>query len=104
MRQAQGARRIAAGLAALIWLPVPASAEPQAMTVDSCVPCHGADGIAPDREVPHLAGQNEAYLYNQLLAFRSGKRRHKEMRYMARGMSDEEMRALAAYFASLPPR
>jgi cytochrome c553 len=54
--------------------------------------------------VPHLAGQNERYLFNQMMAFRTGKRVHKEMRYMARHMSVAEIAALAAYYAALPPR
>ncbi len=72
--------------------------------VDACAPCHGADGLAHDAEVPNLAGQNGAYLYNQLRAFRSGRRQHKEMLYMSRQLSDEDMRALAEYFSHLPPR
>jgi cytochrome c553 len=69
-----------------------------------CVPCHGADGIAKFTEVPNLAGQNELYLLNQLHAFHAGKRVHKEMDYMARKLTEEEMEAVAAYFAALPPR
>jgi cytochrome c553 len=72
--------------------------------VEACAPCHGADGLAHDAEVPNLAGQNAAYLYNQLLAFRSGRRPHKEMLYMSRQLSDDDMRALAEYFSRLPPR
>ena len=72
------------------------------MTVEACAPCHGVDGIAKDVEVPHLAGQNVVYLYNQLKAFKSGKRPHKEMRYMSRHVSEAEMEALADYYASLP--
>jgi cytochrome c553 len=72
------------------------------VTVEGCVPCHGVDGIGRDVEIPNLAGQHEVYLYRQLVAFRSGKRRHPEMRFMARTLGDEEMKALAAYFASLP--
>ncbi|MCI4677716.1 cytochrome c [Rhodoblastus acidophilus] len=72
--------------------------------VATCAACHGVDGIAHDAEVPNLAGQNEAYLYNQLRAFHSRRRAHKEMTYMSRNLTDEEMRALAAYFAHLPPR
>ncbi len=72
--------------------------------VEACAPCHGADGLAHDAEVPNLAGQNAAYLYNQLRAFRSGRRPHKEMLYMSRKLSDEDMRALAEYFSQLPPR
>ena len=72
--------------------------------ISGCVPCHGADGIAKFAEVPNLAGQNEPYLLNQLHAFHAGKRVHKEMDYMARKLTEEEMGAIAAYFASLPPR
>jgi cytochrome c553 len=69
-----------------------------------CIPCHGLDGIGRDAEIPNLAGQNEVYLANQLRAFKKGRRPHKEMLYMSRKMTDEDMRALAAYYASLPPR
>jgi len=78
--------------------------EPRRSTVEDCAACHGSEGIAKDAEVPNLAGQNELYLFNQMMAFRSGKRQHKEMRFMARTMTREEIAALAAYYASLPPR
>lgn len=70
--------------------------------LDSCTPCHGPDGIAKDTEVPHLAGQNEEYLQIQLENFRSGKRKHREMRYVAGELTRAEMDAIAAYFAALP--
>ncbi len=70
--------------------------------VSTCAPCHGTDGIAPDSEVPHLAGQNLLYLQNQLRAFHEGRRKHKEMRYMTRGLTEPEIEALAAYYAGLP--
>lgn len=69
--------------------------------ISGCAPCHGADGISRFGEVPNLAGQNEPYLLTQLRAFHSGKRAHKEMRYMSRNMTEEEMEAIAAYFSSL---
>ena len=72
--------------------------------VEGCIPCHGTEGIAKEADVPHLAGQNELYLYNQIKAFQSGKRPHKEMRYMSRNMSDEEIDAIAGYYANLPSR
>ncbi len=99
------ARAALAALAATCLL-APARGEPvhKADLLESCVPCHGMDGIGRDAEIPNLAGQNEAYLYNQLRAFRDGRRAHKEMLYMSRTMSDDDMRALAAYFANLPPR
>ena len=67
-----------------------------------CAACHGADGIARDVETPDIAGQHDIYLYNQMKAFRDRRRPHKEMRYMGRQMTDEEMRALADYYASQP--
>ncbi len=70
--------------------------------VAECAPCHGADGIAPDSEVPHLAGQNLLYLQNQLRAFHEGRRKHQEMRYMTRSLTEAEIEALAAYYADLP--
>ncbi|MCK9908313.1 c-type cytochrome [Microbacteriaceae bacterium K1510] len=93
-------RLIVAGLALTL-----ASAAPAAEVRDligECAFCHGEAGVAKDKDVPHLAGQQRDYLYNQLLAFRSGKRPHKEMRYMSRHMTEPEMRAIADYYASLP--
>ncbi|HRJ68743.1 MAG TPA: cytochrome c [Beijerinckiaceae bacterium] len=69
-----------------------------------CAPCHGVDGIAKERDVPHLAGQNAGYLYNQMKAFQSGKRPHKEMRFMSRPLTEAEMQAIAEFYATLPPR
>ncbi|MDP3319929.1 MAG: c-type cytochrome, partial [Bosea sp. (in: a-proteobacteria)] len=86
-------------VAAAAAISAPAMAEPRRSATEDCAACHGLDGIARDTEMPHLAGQNERYLFNQMMAFRSGKRAHKEMRYMARQMSVEEIAALAAHYA-----
>jgi cytochrome c553 len=107
VRRVSHRQTTARGLAILLALAAacaPALAEPRRSAVEDCAACHGLDGIARDTEVPHLAGQNERYLFNQMMAFRTGKRVHKEMRYMARHMSVEEIAALAAYYAALPPR
>jgi cytochrome c553 len=80
----------------------PASA--QTDLIAGCIPCHGLDGIGRDAETPNLAGQNEAYLFNQLKAFHARRRAHQEMQYMSRHMTHDEMQSLAAYYANLPPR
>ena len=85
-------------------LTSPAFAEPKRPVIEQCAACHGEDGIARDAEVPHLAGQNEKYLFNQMMAFRAGKRPHKDMRYLARLMTVQEIAGIAAYYAALPPR
>jgi len=57
-------------LAAALLLPAaPAAAIDKAALQDvivQCAACHGADGIAKDVEIPNLAGQHDAYIFNQL--------------------------------------
>lgn len=80
----------------------PAKAKPIAESV--CVGCHGADGNSPAAPNPHLAGQHAAYLLKQLNNFKSidGKpavRDNAIMAGMVAGLSDEDMKNLAAYFS-----
>ena len=76
-----------ATLLVALFLVAPARAQQAAPElISGCVPCHGANGIARFGEVPILAGQNAPYLLNQLHAFQSGKRTHKEMRTMTRNL------------------
>jgi len=72
--------------------------------VASCAPCHGFEGIGKDVEIPNLAGQHDVYLSYQLRAFRSGRRKHPDMSFMARKLTDAEINALATYYSGLPPR
>jgi len=99
---------IRAGILALAVLGAgPARAQSDGLVdliAEACAPCHGDEGIAKSVDVPNLAGQHNVYLYNQLRAFRTGKRPHKEMRFMSRQMTDDDMRAIADYYAKLPPR
>ncbi|HET8748920.1 MAG TPA: cytochrome c [Ramlibacter sp.] len=67
----------------------------------ACTVCHGALGISMVPNAPHLAGQPEIYLSEQLRNFRSGKRPHEVMSVIAKGLSDREIEDLAAWFASL---
>ena len=91
------------GLIALVSLAsMHADASPLQDVLTQCAACHGADGVARDVEVPNLAGQHDRYLLTQLQNFRSGKRPHKEMRYMSRHITDEEMEAIAQYYSNMP--
>jgi len=69
---------------------------------ETCVVCHGAEGITADPSIPSLAGQRERYLQWQLVFFRNGRRANEIMGPLAAELSDEELRNLGAYFASLP--
>jgi len=66
----------------------------------SCVACHGVDGNSVNPEWPKLAGQHEGYLTKQLLYFHSGERMNDTMKGMVQGLTEQDARNLAAYFAS----
>lgn len=71
-----------------------------------CATCHGSDGMAVMPIYPNLAGQNEAYLVNALESYRAGLRQGPTaglMTPIAKTLSDEDIAALAAYYASLTP-
>src|SRR5258708_1202559 len=68
-----------------------------------CTPCHGETGISQTENTPSLAGQPDLYLQWQLVFFRSGSRKNEIMQPMAEQLSNEDVRNLGAYFASLPP-
>ena len=72
-------------------------------TGQSCVDCHGQDGNAPiDPSYPRLGGQYADYLAHALQAYRSGDRENALMASQARGLSDQQIADLAAYFGSRP--
>ncbi|WP_341936617.1 c-type cytochrome [Marinimicrobium sp. C2-29] len=68
----------------------------------SCMGCHGPEGISRVDSYPSLAGRSQAYLEEQLKAFRSGERDNPMMGSVARNLSDEAIAALSHYYASLP--
>ena len=73
-----------------------------------CFACHGADGVATadalaaDKNVPNLAHQTDLYLQFQLVFFRKGVRKNEVMNAMAEQLSNDDLRDVSAYFASLP--
>lgn len=68
-----------------------------------CAACHGADGNSTNPEWPNIAGQSKRYLYEQLQAFQSGDRENAVMAGQVEDLDDQDMRDLAAYYASLEP-
>lgn len=66
-----------------------------------CTMCHGARGTS-GADTPNLAGQNAESTYKQLRDLQSGHRKSEIMAPHARNLSDQDMRDLAAYYASLP--
>ena len=74
----------------------------------TCAACHGPDGNAPVNIYPKIAGQHADYIYKQLTEFKLGMtsggkegRMNPVMSGMAMPLSDQDMKDLSAYFASL---
>ena len=66
-----------------------------------CHACHGMNGAPVADEWPVLAGQSAVYLAAQLRAFRGGERQHPLMQPVVRGLSDQAITELSAYYASI---
>lgn len=66
-----------------------------------CTPCHGPTGISYASS-PNLAGQYAITIYKQLRDYQAGARTNAIMTPMAQSLSDEQMRRIAAYYASVP--
>jgi len=87
------------------------SAIPAFKSVDSmearmqgCVTCHGQSGQGTGNPYfPRIAGKPAAYLYNQLVAFRDGKRAYPPMNYLIAYLPDAYLREMAEYFSKQRP-
>ncbi len=67
----------------------------------TCAACHGTKG-GFETDIPSLAGKPEAVLEAQLLAFKRDEMPGATvMPRLTRGYEDDELRAVARYFASL---
>lgn len=68
-----------------------------------CVACHGVDARGT-AHMPRLAGQHPGYVLASLKHFstKDGVRNSAEMEMVVREMSEADMRAVAAYVATLP--
>lgn len=67
----------------------------------SCAACHGTQGMAQSG-MPSLAGMGKEALLQKMLAFKTGKQPDATlMPQIAKGYSDEQLAALAAYFSAL---
>ena len=64
-----------------------------------CVACHTADGSRGSPANPILQGQHPEYIVKQLQEFKSGKRKNAVMMGFASGLSEEDMRHIAAFYA-----
>jgi cytochrome c553 len=72
----------------------------QTTSTQVCVACHTADGSRGSPANPILQGQHPEYLYKQLTEFKSGARNNAIMKGMAGTLGEEDMKNVAAFYAS----
>jgi cytochrome c553 len=82
----------------------PDLAKAQQIVTQICAACHGADGNSNAPANPNLAAQDADYITLQLAHFKAGIRVNPTMQAMAATLSDDDMRALGAYFAQQKPK
>ena len=72
----------------------------------ACTQCHGPAGMGVGDRFPKLAGQSSDYIANQLKSWKKGERRNDPLSLMAgvaNKLDEQQIKAVAAYFASLDP-
>jgi len=70
---------------------------------NACFSCHGLDGAGDGVSTPRLAGLEAGYLQKQMEDYASGLRPDATMTPVAKALDGEARRAVAAYYAQLPP-
>lgn len=70
--------------------------------ISMCIGCHGIVGYQSSfpevYKVPMISHQNGKYIVNALKAYQSGERKHPTMRSVAKGLSEQDMLDIAAYY------
>jgi cytochrome c553 len=79
------------------------SADAGAAKAAVCTACHGPSGNSANPEWPNLAGQNAAYLREQLAMFKAKKRNNAVMAPIIETLTEQDFADVAAYFAAQTP-
>lgn len=78
----------------------------QRKNMPACNACHGPNGMGVPPHFPRLAGQQPNYIVNQLRAWKAGTRKNDPQNLMmtiAKKLDQNEIMAVAAYYANLKP-
>ncbi len=67
----------------------------------TCIACHGVEGVSSNSLWPNLKGQQKGYLAKQIKAFKSGSRKDPLMSSMVTALTGDDIENLAAYYSSL---
>ncbi len=98
---------LAAHYSRLPWVPAVQKTDPKLVKLgkevtEKCSGCHGDTGKAPDAETPNLHGQWSQYLQLEALKYRDDafKMPSRQMVKAAKKLSEEEVKAVAEFYAS----
>jgi sulfide dehydrogenase cytochrome subunit len=69
------------------------------MLANACAGCHGTNGGSAGDTMPSLANQSEAAFVDSMMKFKSGERSSTIMGRLAKGYSDEDIKAMSGFFA-----
>jgi cytochrome c553 len=83
-------------------MPLPLRAATVQERVAPCLACHGDKGQSQLANTPSLGAQQPGYTLIQLYMFREGLRKFDVMNQMAKGLSDDDLHAMADFIATLP--
>ena len=67
-----------------------------------CVSCHGATGVGPTTEFPHLAGQHADYLHETIRQYLEGDRSDISMNAFLNFLTEEQLDELVQFYAKQP--
>ena len=68
-----------------------------------CISCHGKQGKSVNEEWPNIAGQQQAYLETQLLAFRDDSRTSPLMQVIAKELTKAQISDVAEFYSQIAP-
>ena len=93
-------------LALLLYAAAPLADEGIGERMAACAACHGkfGEGVRGAEYYPHLAGKPAGYLFEQLKAFRDGRRVNPQMAWLMQFADDAWLREIAEHYAALPAR
>jgi sulfide dehydrogenase cytochrome subunit len=81
---------------------VATAADPIEGLARTCNNCHGVNGVSAGPTIPSIGGLSEAYLKQIMQQWKTRERDDGTMSRLIRGYSDDQIAALAKYFASKP--
>jgi len=80
---------------------VPAANRPKAS--ETCLACHGTNGVGITADYPTLSGQHRDYLERALHDYKKGGRKNPVMAGMSATLTPEDIAQLAAYYSRQTP-